>query len=111
MYNNWIIEIEKTPLHKEVYTKIKEIKCREDLLNILISVLRRLNNSCEEMESVCNLQTEISSLDTDVTDPVKTNLEPAGKTCLKESETVCLKRKSGCKSASQTNWDKKRGSE
>ena len=34
------------------------------------------------MESTCNLQTEISSLD---------NLEPAGKTCLKESETNCLK--------------------
>ena len=75
---------------------------KEDLLT------KKLDNSYEEMESECNLQTEISSLDTD---PVKANLEPVGKTCLKESETVCLKRKSGCKSASQTNWDKKRKNE
>ena len=56
-----------------------------------IFLLRNLDNSYEEMESVCNLQAEINSLDTDVTDPVKTNLEPAGQTCLKESETICLK--------------------
>ena len=45
LYNDWIIEIEKIPLHEEIYTKMQEIERCEDFVDILRSVLSKLDNT------------------------------------------------------------------